>query len=203
MTWLGRKATIGGMAAILEPKPVKLICGLLCADKALLERMQRRLSEEFGPIDVVADIQPFDFTHYYDDEMGPGLYRGFVAFERLIDPQRLAEIKIKTNELEEQCARGVREGGESWAVAAPSPARPVNLDPGYLAPSKLILASMKDFSHRIYMRGGVYAEITLQYRNGWRTLPWTFPDYGSGRYDDFFTRAREALRRQERKEGSA
>jgi hypothetical protein len=190
------------MAAILEPKPVKLICGLLCADKALLGRMQKRLEAEYGPIDVVADMQPFDFTHYYDDEMGEGLYRGFVSFRRLIDPGRLAEIKIATNEIEACCAGDVREGRESWTAAIPPPARPVNLDPGYLAPSKLILASMKDFSHRIYLRDGVYAEVTLQYRNGWQSLPWTFPDYASGRYDEFFHQAREALRRQERKEGS-
>ncbi len=190
------------MAAIQEPKPVKLICGLLCADKALLERMPLRLAEEFGPVDIVAAIQPFDFTHYYDDEMGPGLYRGFVAFENLIDPSRLAEIKVRTNELEDRCARDVHEGREPWTPADPPPDRPVNLDPGYVAPSKLVLASMKDFSHRIYLHSGAYAEITLQYRDGWQKLPWTFPDYGSGRYDEFFTQVRNTLRRQERKDGA-
>jgi hypothetical protein len=190
------------MAAILEPKPVKLISGLLCADKILLEKVRQELSERFGPIDVVMDAQPFDFTHYYDDEMGAGLYRSFVAFETLIDPGRLAEIKIATNELEDRFARDVREGKIAWTADSPPPARPVNLDPGYIAPSRLILASMKDFSHRIYLRGGVYAEVTLQYRNGWQSLPWTFPDYASGRYDAFFHQAREALRRQERKDGS-
>lgn len=177
-----------------------MICGLLCADPALLGRMRSRLEAAFGPADLAAEILPFDFTHYYDEEMGRPLYRSFLAFERLIDPQRLAEIKIATNDLEDRCAESVRRGEEPWNASVSPPARPINLDPGYLTPAKLILASMKDFSHRIYLRDGVYAEVTLQYRDGWRTLPWTFPDYASGRYDEFFTRAREALRRQSRRE---
>ncbi|MBN1943631.1 MAG: DUF4416 family protein [Phycisphaerae bacterium] len=191
------------MAAIQPPQPVKLIFGMICADTALLERMPEILGATYGPADVIGEIQPFDFTHYYDEEMGSPLYRGFVAFEHLIDPQRLAEIKIASNELEDRLAGELQRGKETWSAPIPVPPRPINLDPGYIAPSKLILASMKDFSHRVYLRGGVYAEVTLQYRDGWRALPWTFPDYASGRYDAFFTRAREALRRQSRQEASA
>jgi hypothetical protein len=132
--------------------------------------------------------------------MGEGLYRGFVAFEKLIDPERLAEIKIATNDIEARIAEAVHNGAEPWAGKTPPPVRPVNLDPGYLTLAKLILASMKDFSHRIYLRGGVYAEITLQYRNGWQALPWTFPDYASGRYDAFLHQARQRLHQYERKE---
>ena len=71
----------------------------------------------------------------------------------------------------------------------------------YITESKLVLASMKDFSHRIYLANGVYAEITLQYHHGcWEPLPWTFPDYGSGRYDAFLTAARKRLREQQKHE---
>ncbi|MBN1555171.1 MAG: DUF4416 family protein [Phycisphaerae bacterium] len=188
------------MAVIGEPSSVKLICGMICADAGLMDRARRRLVEWYGPADIVSETYPFDFTHYYDDPMGCPLFRGFLAFERLIDPGRLAEIKIATNELEDRFAEDVRLGKETWAGPAPPPSRPVNLDPGYVALSKLILASMKDFSHRIYLQGGVYAEVTLQYRDGWRALPWTFPDYASGRYDEFFTQTRETLHRQVREE---
>ncbi|MCP4534749.1 MAG: DUF4416 family protein, partial [Delftia sp.] len=74
------------------------------------------------------------------------------------------------------------------------PDRPINLDVGYVEPSKLVLASMKNFSHRIYLRDGVYAEVTLMFRKGlWEPLGWTFPDYRSGRYDAFLTAARDSL----------
>jgi len=162
---------------------------MLSADRVLLSAAQDRLEARYGSADVLSEIFPFDFTHYYDEEMGDGLLRRFVSFERRIDPGALADIKRTTNELEAQ-----------FAQEASSPARPINLDPGYLAPSKLILASMKDFSHRIYLRAGVYAEVTLLYRDGWQALPWTFPDYASGRYDEFLTAARESLRRQQKQE---
>ena len=177
------------MAAILEPDKVKLICGMISANCDFFEESQGRLVRRYGAVDVASDSMPFDFTHYYDDQMGGGLHRQFVAFERLIDPSDLAGIKLATNGLEDEFS----------AAAAPGAAkRPVNLDPGYIAPSKLVLASMKDFSHRIYLANGVYAEITLQYHHGcWDSLPWTFPDYGSGRYDAFLTAARKRLREQQ------
>jgi hypothetical protein len=176
------------MAAICEPQRVKLICGMIAAQPELFAAADR-LIERFGPIDVESEVFPFDFTRYYEAEMGAGLLRKFIALGRLIDPGRLADVKRMTNELEAEFAQTDR-----------SCARPINLDPGYVAPSKLVLASMKDFSHRVYLGGGVYAEVTLQYRNGWRAMEWTFPDYASGRYDAFLTAVREALRRQQHEE---
>jgi len=146
-----------------------------------------RLCERLGPTDVVSDIFPFDFTHYYDREMGSPLYRQFVSFERRIAPDDLAEIKLLTNEMESQLL-----------ADASGPPRPVNLDPGYITPAKLVLASMKDFSHRVYLSRGVYAEVTLLHRHGrWHALEWTFPDYASPRYHPFLTAATDRLRRQE------
>lgn len=100
-------------------------------------------------------------------------------------PGELVEVKVRTNGLEAALADEAPHG----------PPRPVNLDPGYVSESKLVLASMKDFSHRIYLGSGVYGEVTLMYRKGkWESLAWTFPDYASGRYDEFLTAARDALR---------
>ncbi len=116
--------------------------------------------------------------------MGSPLYRRWVAFERLAAPDALAEAKLTTNAIEADLAA-------ERAAGAP---RPINLDPGYLDLARLVLASMKDHAHRIYLGRGVYAEITLLYQSRrWQKLPWTFPDFASGRYDAFLTAARGRL----------
>ena len=72
--------------------------------------------------------------------------------------------------------------------------RPLNLDPGYITPAKLVLASTKDHAHRIYLRDGIYAEVTLSFRGRkWQPLEWTYPDYRRDDYQRFFTECREWL----------
>jgi hypothetical protein len=159
---------------------------MITARGCLLDEAQALLAEAFGPVDEVSATMPFDFTHYYDGEMGSPLLRRFVAFRPLASPSALADIKLATNAIEARMAADAAHGG---------PSRPVNLDPGYVEQSKLVLASMKDFAHRVYLRDGVYGEVTLLYRGGrWESLPWTFPDFASGRYDAFLTAARQRLR---------
>jgi len=172
------------MALPCQPKPVKLICGMISYDKSLFDDAQISLQEAFGTCDIISDIFDFDFTHYYDGEMGSPLWRRFVAFEHLADPGRLAWAKRFSNELEARFA----------ALGGGSQARPINLDMGYVEQSKLVLASMKNFSHRIYLADGVYAEVTLAYHKaGWQSYEWTFPDYASGRYRAFLDAARSSL----------
>lgn len=175
------------MAPSRKPDSVKLICGMISAQTEWFRRVEEPLVRRFGPVDVVSEVYPFDMTTYYDAETGSPLWRKFLAFETLVAPGDLHEIKRWTNELEIQLA----------ADAATTVPRPINLDPGYIAPSKLILASMKDFAHRIYLRDGVYAEVTMQYRQGWCSLGWTFPDFASGRYDAFLTATRTRLQEQQ------
>jgi len=180
------------MAEAHEPDPVKLICGILTAAPAVLDEAAGALAEAFGPVNLASETMDFDFTHYYDAEMGTPLRRRFVAFAEPVRPDALADAKRRTNAIERAFAA---------RPDAPYP-RPVNLDVGYLTPAKLVLASMKDFAHRVYLGGGVYAEVTLLRRGGaWRALPWTFPDYASGRYDAFLDAARRRLREQLRREG--
>lgn len=164
---------------------VKFICGMISSRPELLDLAAARLAELFGPADVVSETMPFDLTHYYDQQTGSPLWRRFLAFETLRCPGELAEAKVRTNDLESGLAEQFPDG----------PSRPVNIDPGYLTEAKLVLASMKDFSHRVYLGSGVYGEATLMYHSGgWESFPWTFPDYASGRYDAFLTAARETLR---------
>ena len=173
-----------------QPGDVKLICGMISAEVGLFADAAKKLAAAFGPIDLESEVMDFNFTHYYDEQMGCPLYRRFLAFERLVSPDVLVKAKCRTNALE-----------SAFTTAGAGPARRINLDPGYIASAKLVLASMKDFSHRIYLGRGVYGEITLTWRNGrWQSLPWTFPDYASGAYHEFLTKARRRLGRGGAKE---
>lgn len=169
---------------------VKLICGLLSGDPDLLRRARQWLMRMLGPIDLESEVWPFPHTDYYREEMGPDLLRQFLSFERLIRPEALAEIKLETNRVEADMAQD---------CAALEVARPVNLDPGYIDLGKLVLATTKDRSHRLYIKGGIFAEVTLQWTSGaWQGWPWTYPDYLQPAYHEFFSRVRKRLAEQRR-----
>lgn len=168
-------------------KPVKLFVGLLSGDVDLLRRARQLLTRKYGQIDAESDIWPFDQTDYYATEMGPDLQRTFVSIADLIRPDSLAEIKRETVGLEAQIA------DETLSVVP----RPVNIDPGILDLSKVVLATTKDANHRIYLGSGIYAESTLQYVSGqWQPWPWTYPDYADPRTLAYFTNVRETYRTQ-------
>ena len=178
------------MARPRAPLPVKLFCGLLSGDLDLLQRARQLLRRRFGPIDLESGIWPFDQTDYYQDEMGSDLQRQFVGFERTTHPDALPGIKHETNAIEEEIT------AQCAALEIP---RPVNLDPGYLDLGKLVLATTKDRSHRLYIGQSMYAEVTLHFVDGnWQTWPWTYPDYRQRKYHEFFTRLRDRFREQRR-----
>lgn len=165
------------MGKIKEPFPVKLITSIFSSDLGLLDEAKARMSEEFGPVDYESELLTFDHTTYYAPEFGEKLVRKFLSFSNLIDPGELAEIKRITNGMEME-----------WAIDGK---RRVNLDPGYVSYSKLVLATTKDRDHRIYLGKGIYAEVTLHYRKGtFRPWPWTYPDYASGKYIEIFNEIR-------------
>ena len=175
------------MGKIHSVRPVKLICGIIAVDENVLSLASEELRRAFGDTDSQSDIIPFDFTDYYEREMGKDLLRRFVTFRDLVDPGLLPDIKISTNEIERAIA------GESDC----SPGRPVNLDPGYVSESKLVLASVKNFAHRVYLRDGVYAEVTLHFKKeGAVHHEWTFPDFRTDKYKRFFEDVRVAYRAQ-------
>lgn len=175
------------MWQLKDPAPVKLIIGILAANHQCLNASVDMLSAKFGRIDLSSEDWHFDKTDYYNDEMGTRILRKFVCFEKLIEPGKLAKIKILTNKYEQKLAK---------SLALPLP-RPVNLDPGFIEPSKLVLASTKNFSHRIYIGKKMYAEVTLIYdKRQWRHFVYTFPDYQQQCYFDFFSKVRERLLEQ-------
>ena len=165
------------MGEIREPQPVKLIVSAFAGGGALLAEAKARLSDEFGPIDYESALLPFDHTAYYTPEFGPGLVRRIWAFEQLIEQGELKAIKRRTNGIEME-----------WAVEG---RRRVNLDPGFVSHSKMVLATTKNHTHRIYIGEGIYAEVTLYFRDGsFHAWPWTYPDYASIPYLEIFNQIR-------------
>ena len=173
------------MGEIHEPKPVLLLIAVSSRYDEALAWAEECTVAEFGPLRLKSEAFDFTETDYYESTMGSGLKKQFLALEQLIDPGDLAAIKIRTNGWEAEYA----------ALGRHAESRPLNLDPGYLTLAKLVLASTKDHAHRLYLGRGIYAEFTLQFRDGqWQACPWTYPDYRRADYQEFFSRCREAMR---------
>jgi hypothetical protein len=175
------------MWELKDPNPVKLIIGILAANQNCLQAAIEAITSEFGKADLISDTWPFTQTNYYNKETGENILRQFVSIEKLIDPGKLSKIKHKTNKLEQKLA----------AKLNLDLLRPVNLDPGVIEPSKLILATTKNYSHRIYIGRKIYAEVTLIFDKGlWCPLSYTYPDYKQKCYHDFFSKVRKHLLEQ-------
>ncbi|MFC1885523.1 DUF4416 family protein [Thermodesulfobacteriota bacterium] len=146
------------------PKPAKPVIGFFLKDTHLIEDVASVVAERMGPIDMVSTWLPFNFTAYYGPEMGGPLFRRMLSFKTLIKQSALAEIKLMTNDIE----RAFSKNGK----------RLVNIDPGYLLNERFVLATGKNFTHRIYIGRGIYADLSLIYQKGrFQKLPWTYPDY--------------------------
>jgi len=168
------------MAAIHPFQPVKLVCGIIAAEDVHVRKAEERLVESFGPIEARGPRVVFAGTTYYESEMGSGLRRGFIAFRDLITPENLPAIKIRTNSLEDDLQAFF---GTSRRI--------VNLDPGYLTTAALILATAKDFSHRVPLKDGIYAHLELIFtKAGVKRLEWTYPDFRNEDHIPFFRRIR-------------
>jgi hypothetical protein len=162
-----------------------LIIAAVSNDHAAIDWARDWASSSFGELLLESERFAFVETDYYEATMGEGLMKAFFAFRDWIRPDELAAIKRMTNEVEALCARQSNSPQQ----------RPLNLDPGYLTESKLVLASTKDHAHRIYLREGIFAEVTLRYRHRqWQPWEWTYPDYRREDYQAFFSQCRDALR---------
>jgi hypothetical protein len=162
-----------------EAQDVKLFVSLITSEETLVQQGLLGLGSVFGETDRVSERFPFTLTEYYTKEMGSPLFRYFVTFKDLRSIPMLPEIKHTTNRLEEQWA--TREGN-----------RKINLDPGYLCLQHIVLATTKGYTHRPYLRDGIYADLTLIYRDkSYRPLEWTYPDYREASVIDFFNQVRK------------
>ena len=175
------------MGQATDPAPVLLLLAAFSRHEPALAWARQRAAAAWGPVALESPVFPFDQTQYYEPTMGSGLGKQFLTFARLADPAGLVDWKLATNAWETEYAR---------TAGHPEP-RPLNLDPGYLTLGKLVLASTKDFAHRIYLGRGIYAEITLYYKGRrWQHHEWTFADYRRGEYQQFFSECREYLHRE-------
>lgn len=166
------------MGTIKKHKKVKLVFGLISKDTSLFTAIENLLTKKFGKIDFKSQVLDFTHTDYYRKEFGAGLKRKFITFERLFDSNALPMIKILSNMMENKFSLNKK--------------RRINIDPGYLAEAKLVLASTKDFTHRLYLEKGIFAEITLYFQNKtFNYWPWTFPDYRTEDYIKIFNHIRE------------
>lgn len=169
------------MAEVKPFSPVKLICGVIYSNDEAFNQAERKLVDLYGDIDLKSPTFAFNFTDYYEKEMGEELNRMFLSFARLISPERLSEIKNQTNRLEETIKEEMRAEG-----------RVVNLDPGYLTASALIMATAKNFAHRIPLQDGIYAHLELLVaKKEMQALDWTYPDYRTKEYQSFFLDVRK------------
>ena len=175
------------MGQIRLPPPVLLIVAAFSRHEQALRWAQEKLPTFFGPIARTSSDFIFNQTDYYESSMGPGLRKRFLVFHDLISPDQLADIKLRTNELEQELIQAGK-----W-----SESRPLNLDPGILSLGKFMLATTKDQSHRIYLRDGIFAEVTLRFQDhAFHPWPWTYADYREPPVLDFLNEARDYYRQR-------
>jgi hypothetical protein len=174
------------MGIVNQPKKAKLFCGIIYSNSKIKQKSFEMLEKKLGKISLISDVMLFDFSNYYFQEMGNNLKRFWIAFKILISTANLAEIKVFTNSIEDNFTVNNRRG--------------INIDPGYITPANVILATTKDYSHRIYLAKGIYGEVTTIYKkSGYIKLPWSYPDYLSNIATRFLLKARMDLMMQLKK----
>lgn len=180
------------MGKIIFSKPVKLIISIFTSYNFLFDYYKNLLVQEYGPIDIESETQIFDFTEYYSKEFGKDLIQKLYSFENLIKPERLSQIKIKTNDIEHIHPDNTKLNNQNYLNA-----RKVNIDPGYITLDKFILASTKNGPSRIYLNDGIYAEITLRFINkSFVPLEFTYPNYKTDYYINFLNNIRQIYKLQ-------
>jgi hypothetical protein len=167
------------MGKVKEPNPAKLFMSLIASEDEIFHQGVKDLCLHFGEVDFTSERLSFNFTDYYAKEMGEDLFRRFITFKILISISLFPDIKQATNRLEEKYATTVGN-------------RRVNIDPGYICLEHVILATTKGYAHRPYLRDGIYADLTLIYRNkSFQSLEWTYPDYRQEEVIELFNQFRK------------
>jgi hypothetical protein len=171
------------MGVIAVPKKVKLFCGIISSNAEIEQKALAVLEKKFSGIDLTSATILFDFSDYYNPEMGDNLNRFWISFKNLITATDIAGIKIFTNSIEDSFVANNK--------------RRINIDPGYISPANIILATTKNYSHRIYLSNGIYGEVTAIYKKAEIVkLPWSYPDYFSNQATEFLLKARKDLMKQ-------
>lgn len=170
------------MGHIKTPQKALPFIGILFTPGVSLNPVIHALKDEMGEHILQSEAIDFKHTTYYTEEMGEIIRRQWYVFNDLVDPSQITRFKQTTNALENQHLDHHNN-------------RQINIDPGLITMSNVILASTKNYSHRIYLGQGIYAEVTLMFKDKqYRALEWTYPDYRETATRDFFKRARDLLK---------
>ncbi|MBN2652495.1 MAG: DUF4416 family protein [Spirochaetales bacterium] len=163
----------------------KLIAGIMFLEKSDLDATFKILTRKYGKIDYVSQIYNFDFTEYYNSEMlSSNIKKIFISFDRLVNPERLSDIKIFTNKIEKKFLNSEK-------------GRIVNIDPGLLNLGHIVLATTKPMGHRIALKKGIYGEVTMiNIKKEFQPLKWTYADYQDSRIKEDFFKIREIFKKQ-------
>jgi len=176
------------MGAVKDPSPVLYFISIISGERERMESAKVKMTEILGDVEQATEPAAFFQTDYYEREMGKDLSRVFLLFDSLYPRDRLADVKLRTNDVETLFSSGGK--------------RSVNIDPGYISLENVILVTTKGYSHRIYLGQGIYGDLTLMYNSGtYRPLEWTYPDYGSGEAIALFNGWRAILKEKMRGKG--
>ncbi|MFH0936623.1 MAG: DUF4416 family protein [Candidatus Woesearchaeota archaeon] len=168
------------MAKVKEISKAKLFVGVLYNDEEMLNKVVKELIQKYGEIEQESKTYEFNFTNYYENEMGKNLIKKFIVFKNLINRDEIADIKIETNKIEDKYSKNNN--------------RLINLDPGYLTKDNIILASVKESPYKVYIGNGIFSHLTLIYGNKkWNANERTFPDFKTNEVQEFFLEVRKCL----------
>ena len=173
------------MAEIRKFRPVLRVMAIASRHAQAFDWAAAKAAEHWGPVEFSSERFDFSETSFYTKTMGTGLQKQLLAFTDLIQQDKIVESKHDSNAWEDEF-----KALQPWEES-----RPINLDPGYITEAKLVLATTKDRDHRIYLRNGIFAEVTLFYQGlRWQSSRWTYPDYKRDDFHEFFERCRLWLR---------
>ena len=165
------------MGAEIKQRPVKLVASIIFKEENFLKETEKELKKLYGEFESIEKIAPFDYTDYYEAEMGRPLTRKLVCFKKLVEMENISEAKLETNKIENRFSSDRK--------------RAVNIDPGYVTEAKLVLLTTKDYTHRVYVGRRIFAESTLFFQDGkFMPWPWTYPDYASEDLISYFEKVR-------------
>lgn len=187
------------MSELTEPLKANLTISVMFRDEKLLAEIRRILEKKYGEIDAVSETYSFSsISPYYDPEMGENINKIIFSFKNPVSRDILANVKLFCVKTEQKYSQNGK--------------RLVNLDPGLLTLENFILATGKNYSHRIYLKKGVFAEVTLMFgkKNVIKELSWTYRDYLYEPARSFLLSVREiyrekraALQKQEREKNES
>lgn len=182
------------MGQVAETEFVTPLVAAFSRYEQALDWAREQCEAAWGPVELASARFDFAETEYYQPSMGSGLLLELLTFDRWMPADELIDRKLQTNAWEAAYAKLQRHAER----------RPLNLDAGYLTSAKLVLASTKDHSHRLYLGRGIFAEVTLNYQGGrWVEREWTYPNYRRPDYHEFLTRCRQRLLQRLREEPRA